>query len=106
MSNVVQSTQTTREEKKEMVIAYLKRMPFYKWAAAFAKIDQDTLKNWRDEDKEFSDTCEAARSEAIDHFGKRATPDFMLKNTDPETFKEKKEVEVSGDPLVIIKDKT
>ena len=95
-----------REEQKELVLTYLKRMPFYKWAAAFAGISKDTLEDWRKEDSIFSARCEAAKAEAIEHFGKRATPDFILRNTDPETFKEKKEVEVRGDPLVIIKNKT
>lgn len=92
-----------RIENKKKVIEYLSRMPFYKWAAKFAMITEETLKTWRDEDKDFSDRCEASRSEAIQRLGGRATPDFMLKNTDPETFKDKKEVEVSGDPLVIVK---
>lgn len=92
-----------KKEAKEKVLEYLKRMPFYKWAAAFAMIDVSTLENYRKEDPVFSDRCESARSEAIERLGKRATPDFMLKNADPHTFKEKKEVEVSGDPLIIIK---
>ena len=95
-----------RKPQKEKVLEYLSRMPFYKWAAKFAMIDEDTLKNWRDEDKDFSDRCEVAKSEAIQRLGGRATPDFMLKNADPSTFKDKKEMEVSGEPLVIIKDKT
>lgn len=82
-----------RKIRKEKVIDYLSRLPIYKWAAANAGIDQDTLKNWRDEDKDFSDRCEIAKSEAIERLGKRATPDFILKNVDPDTFKDKKEVE-------------
>lgn len=95
----------SRKDKQAGILEYLRRFPFYKWAAKSVGIDEDTLRNWRDEDKEFSAQCEVAKAEAIEKLGRRATPDFMLKNVDPETFKDKKEVEVSGDPLVIIKDK-
>lgn len=82
-----------RKLKKEKVIEYLSKLPIYKWAAAFAGINQDTLKDWRKEDTDFSDRCETAKSEAIERLGRRATPDFILKNVDPDTFKDKKEVE-------------
>jgi len=72
-----------RLPQKIKAIEYLQRFPIYKWAAASAGINQDTLKHWRDEDQDFSDRCEIARSEAIAHLGKRATPDFILKSTDP-----------------------
>jgi len=93
-----------KQKAQTEVIDYLRRLPVYKWAAAFAGIDRTTLENWRKEDKEFSARCETAKAEAIERLGKRATPDFILKNVDPETFKDKKELEVSGDPLVIVKD--
>lgn len=93
-----------KEEKKQKVIEYLQRMPFYKWAAAYAGIHRNTLDNWMEEDKDFCARCETAKAQAIEHFGKRATPDFILKSTDPESFKDRKEVEVTGDPLVVIKD--
>lgn len=88
---------------KEKVLDYLTHFPFYKWAAKSIGKDEDTLNLWRKEDEDFSDKCEIAKSEAIAKLGKRATPDFMLKNADPDTFKDKKDVEVSGDPLIIIK---
>lgn len=88
---------------KEKVLIFLSEFPFYKWAAKSVGRDEDTLILWRNEDKDFSERCEIAKSEAMKRLGRRATPDFMLKNADPETFKDKKEMEVSGDPLVIIK---
>lgn len=95
-----------RLEKKEKVLIFLSEFPFYKWAAKSIGKDEDTLLLWRKEDQDFSDRCEIAKSEAMKRLGKRASPDFMLKNADPETFKDKKEMEVSGEPLVIIRDKT
>lgn len=98
------STQQDREKIKYDVIEYLKRLPVYKWAAAFAGIDRTTLENWRKEDPDFSSQCERAKAEAIQKLGGRATPDFILKNVDPETFKDKKDVDVTsgGKPIPIM----
>lgn len=107
--NAVQSLEkepiAKKQAKQSIVIEYLRKLPIYKWAAAAAGISEDTLRNWRDDDEVFSALCETAKAEAIEKLGRRATPDFMLKNVDPQTFKDKKEMEVSGDPLIIIKSK-
>lgn len=95
---------TTEEQlmKKDMVVDYLRRLPIYKWAAAWAGINQDTLKDWRKADQAFSDRCESARSEAIEKLGKRATPDFILKSVDPSTFKERVDVTSGDKPIPIV----
>lgn len=80
-------------EVKKNVLIILERFPFYKYAASINRISEDTLKAWRDEDVEFSDACEAARSTGIMKIGGRATPEFLLKNAEPSVFKDKKEVE-------------
>lgn len=98
-------TEEERVKAKELVVEYLRKLPVYKWAAASAGVDKTTVENWRKEDLLFSSRCESAKAEAIEKFGRRATPDFILKNVDPETFKDKKEVEVSGEPLIVIKEK-
>jgi hypothetical protein len=89
-------TERERNNKKKIVLDYLRKLPIYKWAAAAAMIDEDTLKHWKDEDKVFSDQCEAAKSEAINKYAGRATPDFILKNVDHDSFKDKHEIEHSG----------
>jgi hypothetical protein len=98
---------TTEDQKiaKDKVVEYLQRLPIYKWAAAFAGIDRTTLENWRKDDIEFSSRCETAKAEAIQKLGGRATPDFILKNVDPESFKDKKDVDVTslGQPLTIVR---
>lgn len=93
-----------REAKKAIVIEYLRKLPVYKWAAASAGIDVTTLENWRKDDVDFSARCESAKAEAIQSLGRRATPDFILKNVDPETFKDKKDVDVTsgGKPIPIM----
>lgn len=88
----------TDEEKivcKDHIVEYLKRFPFYKWAAKSVAIDDETLKNWRDADDDFSHRVEIARAEGIKYFGGRATPDLILKSADPQTFKEQKEFNVN-----------
>jgi len=91
------------KELQEGVLAILERFPFYKYAANINRISEDTLIRMRKEDKEFANQCEAARGRGIMKYGGKANPEFILKNADPQMFKDKKEVEVSGDPLVIIK---
>lgn len=96
------------KEKKDIIVEYMKRFPFYKWAAAYAGIDVTTLENWRKDDKEFSVRVEASRSEGIKYFGGRASPDLILKSADPETFKDRVDVTSGNEKLeglVIIRDK-
>ena len=88
--------------KKDLIVEYLSRFPFYKWAAAYAGIDKTTLENWRHDDKPFSSRCEVARAEAIARLGKRATPDFMLKSADPESFKDRVDVTSGDKPIPIL----
>ena len=88
-----------QDKKKELVIEYIRLFPFYKWAAAYAGISKDTLEDWRKADKEFSARCEVARAEAIEKLGRRATPDFMLKSADPESFKDRVDVTTEGKSL-------
>ena|SRR3990167_8328497 len=89
-------------EKKEKIIEYLRRFPFYKWAAKFVAINQDTLKDWRKADNDFSDRVETARSEGIRYFGGRASPDLILKSADPETFKERVDITSGNKPIPLM----
>jgi hypothetical protein len=89
-------TDEARQQKKEIIVQYLSKLPIYKWAAKSAGIDEDTLKNWRDIDSNFSGRCEAARSEAVEKLGNKATPEFILTATDPETFGKHEEAKVEG----------
>lgn len=89
---------------KEDVLMILERFPFYKYAAKINRISEDTLKNMRDADKEFSDRCEASRASGLMKYAGKAKPEFMLSCAEPDTFKERKEIELSGEPLIIIKE--
>lgn len=91
-----------REDQKIRVIEYLKRFPFYKWAAKSIGKSEDTLRIWRDEDPEFSARVESARAEGMKYFGGRATPDLILKSADPETFKERMDITSGDKPIPIL----
>lgn len=90
---------------KEDVLMILERFPFYKYAAKINRISEDTLKRMRNEDLEFADRCEASRTQGLMKYANKAKPEFMLSCAEPETFKERKEVELIGEPLIIIKEK-
>ena len=83
-------------EQKERAIEYYGAMPVYKYAAAFAGVTEDTLKNWRDNDPSFSDRLKIAKAEFIRKHGGKAKPEFLLERLDRDTFKENPgEVEVT-----------
>lgn len=89
-----------RVEKKNKVLDYLTHLPIYRWAAKSIGKDEDTLIRWRNEDPDFAEKCEIAKSAAIKKLSGRATPDFILKNVAPADFKEKSEVKLNGKPII------
>jgi hypothetical protein len=89
---------------KEDVLLILERFPFYKYAAKINRISEDTLKRMRNDDPEFADRCEASRASGLMKYANKAKPEFLLSCAEPETFKEHKSIEVSGEPLIIIKE--
>ena len=82
--------------EKEIIVNYLRKSPFYRHAGWAVGIHEDTLKNWRDEDKEFSARCEASRSECLQGFVRRSSPDFILTHADQETFNKLPKQEIEG----------
>lgn len=84
-------TKEDKAHRKEMVIEYLRDVPVYKWAAKFVKIDQDTLKAWRDEDTEFSDKCELAMSEFVKKTIRKTKPEFQLERMLKDDFSQRLE---------------
>lgn len=94
-----------KKTKKELVLTFLQRNPFYRHAAWSVGIDETTLIRWRNEDKEFDAKCQAMRAENLSKRVNRASDEFILTHADPETFKKADKLEISGDPLIIIKSK-
>lgn len=78
--------------KKEALI-HAESFYNYKLIARATGIDEDTLKKYRNEDKDFSDSLEQARSRFIKKNMKRAKPEFLLERLEPELFKERKEID-------------
>lgn len=87
---------------KEAVISYLGEVPVYKWAAKAVKKNQDTIKDWRKEDPDFNDQCEAKISEFVRRTVKRAKPEFQLERLLRNDFSQRTEVTgADGEDLTI-----
>lgn len=91
------SVHSEKEERKQVCLDMADKLYHYKWIAASARISDDTLKNWREEDKDFSDRLEEARSRFIKNNMRKAKPDFLLETADRETFGKKQEINVNLD---------
>lgn len=87
---------------KERYLEYIKKFPFYRWAAKSIGKSEDTLQLWRKEDKDFAERVEISRAEGMKYFGGRATPDLILKSADPETFKERVDITSGNKPIPIL----
>lgn len=104
MVNKDLSPKAIKAHKKEMVLEYLESIPVYKWAAKSVMISQDTLKDWRKEDKEFDDACEAKISEFVRKTARRAKPEFQLERLLKDDFAQRTELTgKDGETLIIIK---
>lgn len=75
-----------RKIKKEMLIEFIGKNPFYKHACMYAGISVATLDNWRKEDEDFSKRLEAMRAQNLTKRINRASDEFILTHADPETF--------------------
>lgn len=97
--------QKIKNERKENIIVFLERFPFWRYAASANGISEDTLQRWRDDDPIFAERCEASRIRGLIMYAKKASPDFMLACAEPEVFG-KNGILRNEDrkPLVIIKD--
>ena len=54
-------------------------------------ITEDTLKNWRDADLDFSGELEQSRTRFLNRRIKQAKPEFLLERLEPEIFKQRTE---------------
>lgn len=78
--------------KKEALI-HAESFYHYKLIGRATGITDETLKKYRDEDEEFSQRLEQARSRFLNKKMKNAKPEFLLERLEPEIFKERKEWE-------------
>lgn len=89
-------------ENKQAIVDYYRSFPVYKYAAASVGIKEDTLKVWRDEDEDFQDQLDQARSQFFKQKVTLARPEFLLERLDKQTFKESKDVELSGTQPILV----
>lgn len=57
---------------------------------------EETLKDWRDADPDFSDRLEKARTEFLTKRIKASKPEFLLERLEPDIFKQRTETEQNG----------
>lgn len=88
--------------KKEAVI-HAESLYHYKLIARAIGVDDETLKNWRDADPDFSRDIEQSRVRFINKKMKVAKPEFLLERLESDIFKERKEWDgnLSGDVTFI-----
>lgn len=67
------------KEKKELFLAYYRQLPIQSLGAGIIGVDEDTITNWKKEDKEFSDCIAKYKSEwALDKTGKVRSKEWLL----------------------------
>lgn len=90
----------TLEEKqalmKEAAIVQAEYLYHYRLIAKAIGYTEDTLKNWRDEDADFSERLEKARVQFIAKRIKASKPEFLLERLEPDIFKQRSETEQNG----------
>jgi hypothetical protein len=80
-----------RTNIKNAFLEYLLEVPSYKFASKAIKKSVDTTKNWRDEDSDFADRCEAAIAEWVKKTLKRTKPEYQLERLLREDFSPRQE---------------
>jgi hypothetical protein len=80
---------------KTQALIHAESFYHYKLIARASGITDDTLKAYRDEDQEFSEQLEQARTRFINKKMKIARPEFLLERLEPELFKQRSEVDTN-----------
>ena len=75
-----------KELTKNAALQIASSLYHYKWIAAAVMISEDTMKRYRDEDKEFADRLDQERARFIASNMKKARADFLLQTADRATF--------------------
>lgn len=81
---------------KEAAIVQGEYLYHYRLIAKAIGKTEDTLKNWRDEDEDFSERLEKARVQFISKRIKASKPEFLLERLEPDIFKQRSETEQNG----------
>jgi hypothetical protein len=76
---------------KTQAIIHAESFYNYNLIARATGITEDTLKNWRDADLDFSGELEQSRTRFLNRRIKQAKPEFLLERLEPEIFKQRTE---------------
>ena len=79
---------------KESACLWAESLYTYKLICRAIGVTEDTLKTWREEDKEFSDKLEGFRIKFLNKNMKRSKPEFLLERLAHEDFKQRTESDV------------
>lgn len=86
----------SRLEKKVKFLEYFRELPIQKLGAGFIGVCEDTIADWKKEDKDFSDQIELAKSEWARTKSKQVkSKEWLLERVMNEHFKEHKSVDVN-----------
>lgn len=94
-----QSSKHSKElsKLKRKFFEYYGKLPVQKLAAEFIGKDEDTITNWKKNDKKFSDMLGSLKSEwVLENVGKVKSAEWLLERILKEYFAEKKEVEIGS----------
>lgn len=83
------------ESLKAIAIAAAEAVYHYKLIARSVNRNEDTLLDWRNADKTFSDNLEQGRHRFIQKNIKIAKPEFLLERLEPELFKQRTEQDLN-----------
>jgi len=94
---MAQQKETLKEKQaRRKLEATLHAENFYHYTliARATGITEDTLKNYRDDDQDFSEKLEKGRTKFLNKNIQKARPEFLLERLESEIFKERKEQDV------------
>ncbi len=93
------------KEQKEKFLEYFRQLPIQALGAEFIGVDETTISRWKKDDSVFANQVASAKSAwALDNARRVRSKEWLLERVMSNHFMEKKSVEVSGDPLIIIKE--
>lgn len=99
MAETPEATEKKQAELKARALEAAPVIYHYKWIAASIGIDEKTLQRYRDADPEFDGQLNQKRADFIKKNMHKARPDFLLQTSDRETFGDKKQLEVTINPV-------
>lgn len=99
MAETPEGIEKKQSELKARAIEAAPIIYHYKWIAASIGIDEKTLQRYREADPVFDGQLNQARADFISKNMRKSRPDFLLQTADRETFGDKKQVDVTINPV-------